>query len=258
MSTSDLVAYIQQLSIDDDNSPAVPTVMPLRNRRSATDNGPEMIGDVVSIFAPGISQENKKAAENCILLAELRANQLVSKNQSLAYFEAFYDVLNKIGWYTLSSIGSNQMSSGHTASPGREFINILTNLATTGIMPGVDVRYLINNLEIVANALETNVGGLWSQSSRRVQRSGFYIALVSQTADGSSPVITFNAFDLTVKLSGFSFFWLESKSEAYQIKTERRMMAISPTNYNRIKDALEEKLTGKVTQYIKEIDIGDF
>ena len=97
MSTSDLVAYIHQLPIDDDNSSAVPTVMPLRNRRSTGDNGPEKIGDIVTVFAPGVSAENRKKAENCILFAELAASQQVSKHQSFAYFEAFTNILKILG-----------------------------------------------------------------------------------------------------------------------------------------------------------------
>ena len=143
MSTSDLVAYVQQLPIDDDDSPAVPTTMPQRNRRSTGDNGPEMIGNVPAVFAPGLSPENRRRAENCILFAQLAASKQVSKNQAFEYSDVFYNILSNIGWYTLSHVTDNRMSNGFTGSLAREFIDILKNSIRRGIMPVENGQFIL-------------------------------------------------------------------------------------------------------------------
>ena len=253
MSVSDLIAYVEQMPIDN-NSSDLPHVVPLRIRRSATTNDAKMIGKTIGIFAPGISDENRKIVENCMLFGELAANQQVSNNQSFAFFEAYYNILSNIGWYTLSSISGTQMSSGSTWSFGREFLNIISSLIRRGVIPSDDGEQLIEDLKNVADALESNSGGFFSQAARGLQRTGFNVALVSQTSDGRLPIITFSAFDLDVKLTSYTAFWVQSRAEAYQIKSARRKMTLNATLYNRIKAVLENKLYGKVEEYVNGFD----
>ena len=255
MSVSDLVAYIEQMPIDN-NSSVLPRVVPLRIRRSARNNDTraEMIGNTIALFAEGMSDENIQAAENCMLFAELAANQQVSSSESFAFFEAYYNILNSIGWYTLSFTGDTQMSSGRTNSFGREFLNIIAGLVRRGVIPSKDGNQLIEDLSNVANALESSPGGFWDSASRNLHRTGFNVVLVSQTSDGKSPIITSSAFDVDVDMESYSKFWIRSRRESYEIRGERRKMTLNETVYSYIKAALENKLFGKAEEFINGIN----
>ena len=55
---------------------------------------------------------------------------------------------------------------------------------------------IIDDLETTINAFDRNVRGFFSMYSITNKKTGLYIALVSQTSDGSSPIVTFNAFHI--------------------------------------------------------------
>ena len=259
MPMSDLVAYVEHLPFDV-NSSAVPVVVPLRIRRSTTDNdngnGPEMIGDMIAIYDPSLSAENKAAAVTCILFAELATNQQLSNDDSLEYLDTFYSVLNNIGWYTLSSSSGSQASTGETQSFGSEFLNIIKSLIERNILRSDYGDRLMKDLDDVCTALEADVPTFWGESDKKLDRTEFEVAFVSQTADGSSPIITFNAFSVDVKLSGWTVFGVKQRREAYDIKSQLRKMTLNAILYSRIKSALEARLYGMSVDYILKIDIG--
>ena len=60
-----------------------------------------------------------------------------------------------------------------------------------------------------------------------------------------------------LKMDGFTIFWIKFKWEEYQIKMKGRRITINTAVFIAAKDALEQKLNGKSTQYIQDIEIGD-
>ena len=264
MLPSELRSYIEHIPIDDIDSDTT-DVIPLRTRRSTAESNVQTIGGVISIFAPGIKEEHRQAAKNCMLFADRAATQQVNSTDSFAWFDEYSSIMNMLGWYTVSSTHDARMSDTMSTSFGEEFMNIIIGLIERGIIArgkGAsltnDLRRMINTFKNPARSNETSgFEGVFLYAHRGLARNSFEVALVSETADGSSPVITFVAFEVNVALKSWDILWglLRYRGESFTIKSARKSMVLNKGIYDNIKETLANRLVGKSEEFILNVPL---
>lgn len=232
-----------------DGTPAAPAALDFDPARSEA----WVVGTQIFSFVEGVSAERRRAITNSALFASLVANRAQGQSQTEAWFLAYADALNRLGWVTEEQI-RREFAQGGTSADVHEAV--LEFAAALGVSGGA--------LALVTAALSAmkKVSGnqpwitLFEKQTHAQDMQGFQIGLVEQEPDGRFQVKLMN-FGLSVKQTNVQVLFVKFASFDLRMNSIGRRITIDEDVLGAVTPDLVKRLAAYTRSYIAEVELPD-
>jgi hypothetical protein len=226
----------------------VPLDQPTQEEAAAVD------GNLIHTFVDGIRGQHLFDVLNATLLAQVAANFRFDRaNQPVEWTKFYGNVLENIGFVVPQFDFRSLRSQATRFSLDSAVIKLLTS-----ILSGEQVDLVKNALEALqALNSEDRRLQIWRRSSANVPNAGtFQVTGVGESAAGI----------LQMGLSGIHFqtdesvtdvLWFRFNSGSTNIEAVKTTLVLNDQVYNRLRDAVIEKLGNRGLKFIARLELGD-
>ncbi|WP_095052914.1 hypothetical protein [Pseudomonas sp. Irchel s3b2] len=240
-----------------DSLPALPAVIKPRafslntpdtpidpNKESGT-VGPEMM----NIYMPGVSEQNREDVDNCKLLVQNAASQLYDPIKELHQWYTYYvNSLAKLGWVTQAFQVKNQTirNSGLT-------MDVLAVHVLQGLV-GANAPKLAALAVKAVEGVKSDQGliNIYNRKSNVGSDAKFDMSPVWQTPQGS-PMMVLNCNTLNVSESTRGILFWKSTSQSTTIRTAAQTSYLNLAVYDRVRYSVLDKLGQAAEDYLDGI-----
>jgi hypothetical protein len=208
-------------------------------------------GGIVS-FTQGVTPARRKALTHSALLAQLVANQRVKDSARVAeWYEAYFDVLTKLGWV----LQSKNMSVFNAKSDQADVHDAVLDIAA-GILGGPAtsafrlVKVSLEALRRIDSA--TPWISLFRKESEHASTARFQITL-AQEGRNADFVVALMAFSLEASSTVKQVLFFKFKSESATLKQYSGSVSMDDDVLLEIDEDVRAKVASFVRDYIKEL-----
>jgi hypothetical protein len=253
MKQTDSLQYVKNLEMMDLNEsfPVSKSVKPALDEsiQEATEQSYLNAKSIVS-FVSGISPQNRQDVLNSVLLAQLAANkQFPNENQSLEWYTAFVEILNRTGWVIDQAEFSRFESSDHVF----EIENVIIDILVTAF-GGTFINVITKTLSAI-KSLSDGDGRIkvFEKNTHSLSKGAFQIGVAIEEQGVVSLQIGTFLLTSTGEIKRILFF--KTTKDKTSLDYCSRNGTFNESLYSQIRSAVEAKLGKKVTEYIAEIEI---
>lgn len=240
-----------------DSLPALPAVLKPRsqfansvtapinpNKESAT-VGPEMM----NIYMPGVSEQNREDVDNCKLLVQNAANQYFDPIKELHQWYTYYvNSMATLGWVTQAFQIKNQTirNSGLT-------MDVLAVHVLQGLV-GANAPKLaqLTSLAVEGVKKDQSLINIYNRKADVGSDAKFDMSPVWQTPQGS-PMMVLNCNTLNVRESTRGVLFWKSTSQSTTIRTAAQASYLNLAVYDRVRYLVLDKLGQAAEDYLEGI-----
>lgn len=252
MKTNDTIKYLEQLELKEMRE-AFPT------RKDLTLAEIEMKADVeqsfinaksLVSFVSNVSPQLRDDVLNSVLLAQLAANKkFPDLEQSLEWYSSFIEILNQIGWVFEASEFSRFESSKNVF----EIENVIIDILVTAF-GGTFIDVITKTL----NSIKSLGDGdrkikVFEKNTHSLSKGAFQIGVAHE--ENGVVSLQIGTFLLTSSGEIKRILFFKTSKEKTTLDYCSRKGTLNNQIYSLIRQAVMNKLGGKVTDYIAEIDI---
>jgi len=214
------------------------------NKESGT-VGPEM----VNIYMPGVSEQNREDVENCKLLVQNAASQLYDPIKELHQWYTYYiNSLAKLGWVTQAFQVKSQTirNSGLT-------MDILAAYVLQGLV-GSNAPKLSQLAAKAVEGVKSDQGliNIYNHKANVGSDAKFDMSPVWQTPQGS-PMMVLNCNTLNVRESTRGILFWKSTTQSTAIRTAAQASYLNLAVYDRVRYSVLDKLGQAAEDYLEGI-----
>lgn len=250
MLTKDLAGYVSELDLQ----PPAGRFATFRGQEATTiKEGEEQafLADKSLVsFISEVSGQNRKDVLNSTLLAQMAANKkFPDEGDILKWYEAFIDVLSKIGWNIEASEIATFEDSKNIFEIDKAVIDILTAAFGGGFMP-----VIIKTLASIKNLSDDDHKILaFEKNTHSLTKGCFQIALAIEKNDSVSMQLGTFLLTSTNKIKQILFF--KSKRDKTKLQYSSRRGTLNSEAYAMVRNAVLQKLGVHINTFITEIEI---
>ena len=249
VSVTEALAFVRTAEL-----PAVPKGRPVLEEVAAFDfnkakDQAMVVGSDIVSFVKGVTEERRRDITNSALLAQLVANKKVPKNTNvLAWYDAYFDALTKIGWV----VQSKQFVTHKEKSENFSAHEAILAVATTLLGPGATALAVIKTTLNALQSLDKNSPWitLFNQESQHASSARFQVMLAEQEESGQF-LVTLMAFALTAKAKVTQVLLIKFRSNEVELKHSSGKVTINTAVLNAIREPVEQKLGNLATAFVK-------
>lgn len=201
-------------------------------------------------FVSAVSEQRRKDVLNSVLLAQMAANkQFPNEDQILDWYKQFVLVLNKLGWAIEAADFSTFKSSGNVFEAESAIIDILTT-AFGGNLPAVIAKTLS-----AIKSLADNTGKItaFDKNTHSQTKGAFQIGLAKE--ENGTVSLQLGTFTLTSSNEIKKILFFKSTKDSTELKYCSRQGTLDEEVYATARQAIVDKLGGKINEFVVEIDI---
>ncbi|RON15199.1 hypothetical protein [Pseudomonas frederiksbergensis] len=214
------------------------------NKESGT-VGPEMM----NIYMPGVSEQNREDVDNCKLLVQNAASQLYDPIKELHQWYTYYvNSLAKLGWVTQAFQVKNQTirNSGLT-------MDVLAVHVLQGLV-GANAPKLAALALKAVEGVKSNQGliNIYNRKANVGSGAKYDMSPVWQTQQGS-PMMVLNCNTLDVRESTRGILFWKSTTQSTTIRTAAQASYLNLAVYDRIRHSVLDKLGQAADDYLDSI-----
>ena len=232
-----------------EGTPAAPAALDFDPARSEA----WVVGTQIFSFVEGVSAERRRAITNSALFASLVANRAQGQSQTEAWFLAYADALNRLGWVTEEQI-RREFAQGGTSADVHEAV--LEFAAALGVSGGA-----LTLVTAALNAMKKVSGNqpwitLFEKQTHAQDMQGFQIGLVEQEPDGRFQVKLMN-FGLSVKQTNVQVLFVKFANFDLRMNSIGRRITIDEDVLGAVTPDLVKRLAAYTRSYIAEVELPD-
>lgn len=207
--------------------------------------GPEMM----NIYMPGVSEQNREDVDCCKLLVQNAASQLYDPIKDLHRWYKYYtESLAKLGWVTQAFQVKDQTirNSGLT-------MDVLAVHVLQGLV-GANAPKLAQLASLAVEGVKKDQGliNIYNRKANVGSDPKFDISPVWQTQQGS-PMMVLNCNTLNVSESNRGILFWKSTSQSTRIRTAAQASYLNVQVYDRIRYSVLDKLGQAADDYLEGI-----
>lgn len=197
--------------------------------------------DMLNIYLPGVSQQNRTDVDYCKLLVQNAANAKFHPTQQLYEWYKYYtDTLATLGWITQVSQTKNVTIKKTALTMDAVAFEILQGL----LGPNVQKFPMLANK--LVNGVKNNQGlvTIFERNKTLGYEAKFEISPVWQTAEGG-PAMVMCCNSIDVRESKGGILWWRSTSQSTAVKSGAHAAYLNMNIYDKMRGLVEEKVLGK-------------
>ncbi|GAB3644156.1 hypothetical protein [Spirosoma arcticum] len=201
-------------------------------------------------FVSDINGQRRSDVLNSVLLAQLAANKkFPDENQLVDWYKEFVRVLNNLGWVIEAAEFSSFESSGTVFEAENAIISILS--AAFG---GSFMVVITKTLEAIKGLSDSNGKITAFEKNTHTQSKGaFQIGLVRE--ENGTVTLQMGTFLLTSSNEIRKILFFKSTKDKTKLNYCSRTGTLNEEIYAKIRNQVQDKLGGKITDFITEIDL---
>ncbi|APC16191.1 hypothetical protein BLL42_10800 [Pseudomonas frederiksbergensis] len=214
------------------------------NKESGT-VGPEMM----NIYMPGVSDQNRKDVDNCKLLVQNAASQKYDPIKQLHEWYTYYtESLAKLGWVTQASQVKNITIKKTGLTMDAVAIEILQGLV------GANAPQLLALTGKAVAGVKDDQGliSIYNRNAKVGYEAKFDMSPVWQTR-GGSPMMVLNCTSVDVRESKRGILWWKSTTQSTAIKSAASAVYLNTDLYDGVRASVLRKLGQAAEDYLDSI-----
>jgi hypothetical protein len=201
-------------------------------------------------FISEVNGQRRNDVLNSVLLAQLAANkQFPDDTQILDWYKAFVKILNNLGW----AIESAEFSTFQSGTDIFEVENAIIDILTTAF-GGAFKTVIVKTLASIKGLSDTN-GKItaFEKNTHSLSKGAFQIGLAKE--ENGTVSLQIGSFLLTSSNEIKKILFFKSTKDKTKLDYCSRKGTLDEEVYNKIRQAVLDKLGGKVTEFITEVEI---
>lgn len=227
------------------NAGLINTVPPIDPTKNSATVGPELM----NIYLPGVSAQNREDVDNCKLLMQNAATQLFDpRTQLIEWYNYYTKGLEKLGWIIQSSNFKNIEIKRVGLTMDGVLLEVLKGLL--GDRAGL-LQQLSNKAveHVKGNERLINV---YNRNAKVGKETKFDISPVWQTAEGS-PMMILNCTSVDVKESKRGILFWKSTTASTKVTSAAQATYLNTSFYNGIRASVIKKLNNAAEDFLEGI-----
>jgi hypothetical protein len=196
--------------------------------------GPEMM----NVYLPGVSVQNREDVDNCKLLMQNAASQKYDPTKQLHEWYKFYtEGLAKLGWVTQAHEVKNITIKKTGLTMDLVAFEILQGLV------GANAPRLLELTGKAVNGVKSNEGliNIYNRDAKIGYEAKFDMSPVWQTREGS-PMMILNCTSVDVRESKRGILWWKSTTQSTAIKSAASAVYLNVKVYDQVRASVLRKL----------------
>lgn len=214
------------------------------NKESGT-VGPEMM----NIYMPGVSEQNRKDVDNCKLLVQNAASQLYDPIKQLHEWYKYYtESLAKLGWITQAAQVKNVTIRKTALTMDAVAFEILQGLV------GANAPQLLALTGKAVEGVKNDQGliGIYNRGAKIGYEAKFDMSPVWQTREGS-PMMVLNCTSVDVRESKRGILWWKSTTQSTAVKSAASAVYLNVDVYDQVRASVLRKLGQAAEDFLDDI-----
>ncbi|MBV6826108.1 hypothetical protein [Pseudomonas sp. PD9R] len=214
------------------------------NKESAT-AGPDMI----NIFEPGVTEQNRDDVNACKLLMQNAASQKYDMVKELhQWYEYYTNGLSTLGWTLQKLHAQNKVIQRAGLTMDAVAFDILQSLV------GANAPRLAALAGKAVEGVKGNDGliQIYNRSAQKGYEATFDISPVWQTREGS-PMMILSCATVDVRESTRGILWWKSTTKSTAVKSQATPVYLNTQVYGRIRNKVLEKLGNAAEDLLDDI-----
>ena len=252
MENIDHLKYLRELEIKDLQD-TFPATKDLTDKELPTAEGIEqsfMNAKSVVSFVSDINGQRRDDVLNSVLLAQLAANkQFPGDDQSLEWYKEFVKVLNNLGW----DIEAAEFSHFESKDDVFEVENVIIDILLTAF-GGTFINVITKTLNAIKGLADGNGKiTVFEKNTHSLSKGAFQIGLAKE--DNGVVSLQIGTFLITSSNEIKRILFFKTSKDKTSLDYCSRTGTLNEVIYGKIRDSVVDKLGGKVTEFIAEVDI---
>ncbi|MBV7567851.1 hypothetical protein C1X64_14650 [Pseudomonas sp. GW456-E7] len=205
--------------------------------------------DMMNIYVPGVSVQNREDVDNCKLLMQNAASQKYDMVKELHQWYKFYtEGLRTLGWTINKLYAQDRIIERTGLTMDAVAFEILQNLVQ-GNAP---------RLAALAGKAVEGVKGedgliqIYNRNAQKGYQAVFDISPVWQTREGS-PMMILSCTSVDVRESTRGILWWKSTTKSTAVKSQATPVYLNTQVYARVRNKVLEKLGNAADEYLDNI-----
>ncbi|AUD03662.1 hypothetical protein [Spirosoma pollinicola] len=201
-------------------------------------------------FVSDINGQRRSDVLNSVLLAQLAANKkFPDENQLVDWYKEFVRVLNNLGWAIEAAEFASFESSGTVFEAENAIISILT--AAFG---GSFMVVITKTLEALKGLSDSNGKiSAFEKNTHSQSKGAFQIGLARE--ENGTVILQMGTFLLTSSNEIRKILFFKSTKDKTKLNYCSRTGTLNEDVYARIRTQIQDKLGGRISDFIAEIDL---
>jgi hypothetical protein len=211
------------------------------------------IGGQIAEFTETVAPDLRTAISDGILLAQLAANRATGGvGDVLEWYNKYVEVLQNIGWQIKDFDFRRQQVDNQQLDMHEAIIPVITAMLGPQVAAASIVISIFQGLRQMDKSRPWIT--LFDQASQHADGAKFQVGYVDADANGQ-PQISLLCFGIKAQRTITQVLFFKSSEESAEIKKAEAKLAVSLERLNSAKDALADRVTPFVSDFIKNVEI---
>lgn len=210
------------------------------------------VDGTMSYTDPNLDPSLINAWSNTTMFAQAAARTKSSDTTSDGYFSTMNSELSRLGWNILKSgkVDLDQ-SSGKMFTPKDIVLNIIGNYVTDGDQTALSK--ILDAIKSPDAGVSNFVNFWWNRAKTHATQAQF--AFGPLAVSNAQPSITVCYYSFNFDASSWRSLFVQQDSAELNVQARYLTMQLNMDMYNRIKDDLISRISGKVKDHIDQTDL---
>lgn len=224
---------------------ATNTDVPIDPSKESGTVGPDML----NIFIPGVSVQNREDVDNCKLLMQNAASQQYDMVKELhQWYQVYTEGLRKLGWTIQKIHAQDKIIRRVGLTMDAVAFDILQSLV------GANAPRLAQLTSKAVEGVKSQDGliQIYERKASKGYEATFDISPVWQTAQGS-PMMILSCTSVDVRESTRGILWWKSTRTSTTVKSQATPVYLNTVVYSRVRQGVLDKLGKAADDYLDSI-----
>ena len=211
------------------------------------------VGGQIAEFTEAVSPDLRTVISDGILLAQLAANKAAGESGDVfKWYDKYVEVLQNIGWQIQNFEFRQQQVDNQHVDMHEALIPVITAMLGPQVAAASIVISILQGLQQMDQSRPWIT--LFDKASQHAHGAKFQVGYVDADESGQ-PQIALVCFGIQAQRTITQVLFFKSSEERAEVKKAEAKLAVSLARLNSAKDALAERVTPFVSDFIKNVDI---
>ncbi|NJN40523.1 MAG: hypothetical protein HC807_06350 [Gammaproteobacteria bacterium] len=211
------------------------------------------IGGQLAEFTEAVAPDLRAAISDGILLAQLAANKATAASGDVfKWYETYVEVLQNIGWQIQDFEFRRQQVDKQSLDMHEALIPVITALLGPQVAAASIVVSILQGLQQMDKTRPWIT--LFDKASQHVDGAKFQVGYVDADETGQ-PQIALLCFGIQAQRTITQVLFLKSSEDRAEVKKAEARLTVSLARLNSARDALAERVTPFVNDFVKNVEI---
>jgi hypothetical protein len=211
------------------------------------------VGGQLAEFTEAVSPDLRTAISDGILLAQLAANKATAKSGDVfKWYDKYVEVLQNIGWQLQDFDFRRQQVDNQHVDMHEALIPVIAAMLGPQVAAASIVLSILQGLQQMDKSRPWIT--LFDRASQHAHGAKFQVSYVDADATGQ-PQIALLCFGIKAQRTITQVLFFKSSEDSAEVKKAEAKLAVSLARLNSAKEALAERVTPFVADFIKNVEI---